>query len=435
MLEKLKNKFIIISMALVATVLLIVFAALIASTYETRRSLTMASLRMMIERRADEGEIKPHFGKDGAEAETAEFTETGGESTGSEAVQDESAGSQEGIPTEGDYKDEPNGGKFSNYSYSLIPTFCVVLDDSGEVVDCYTNNATVSESLISELMDIVLEDEHESGQLASYSLRWLKQETPEGIKIAFADTGHETESMGRLVVSSLIIGGLALVALYFISLFLAKLALKPVEVSWEQQKRFVADASHELKTPLTIILANTEILLSHKNDTVNEQVKWVKNTREEATRMRRLVDDLLWLAKSDAARISRNYGEVNLSELVENSVLQFESLAFDGNVELSAEVESGISLPADAGAVRQLLSILIENACKYAGRSGKASVNLKRRGETAELAVFNTGDTIPKEDLPHVFERFYRSDKSRVRDTGGFGLGLAIAKTIADNNG
>ena len=396
MLAKLKRKFILINMLLVSVVLIVVFVSLIVSTYENRRAETMQALKIAIERgfEPEQPFDKPVIGGGG-----------------------------------------PGAGKQDEPKFNSTLTFCVKLDSEGRVIDTYAKNATVSEETVAAAVEAVSGSEGDTGMINALSLRWLRVPTPTGTKVAFADTEYETVVMRKLVISSLIIGALALVAFYFVSLFLSNVAIKPVEKSWEQQKRFVADASHELKTPLTIILANTDILLAHRGDTVSGQLKWVENTREEASRMKRLVDDLLWLAKSDDARSLDERREFSLSDVVLNCILQFESVAFDADVTFSSDVDEGILLCSSESRVRQLLGILLENACKYAGEKGRASVSLKKTAEGASLKVNNTGAAIPSGDLPHIFERFYRSDRSRGRQTGGFGLGLAIAKTICDNLG
>ena len=396
MLAKLKRKFILINMLLVSVVLIVVFVSLIVSTYENRRAETMQALKIAMERGFDPEQPfdKPVIGGGG-----------------------------------------PGAGKQDEPKFNSTLTFCVKLDAGGRVIDTYAKNATVTEETVAAAVEAVSGSEDDTGMINALSLRWLRVQTPMGTKIAFADTEYETVVMRKLVISSLIIGALALVAFYFVSLFLSNVAIKPVEKSWEQQKRFVADASHELKTPLTIIFANTDILLAHRGDTVSGQLKWVENTREEASRMKRLVDDLLWLAKSDDARSLDERRDFSLSDVVLNCILQFESVAFDANVTFSSDVDEGILLCSSESRVRQLLGILLENACKYAGEGGRVSVSLKKAAEGAALTVNNTGAPIPSSDLPHIFERFYRSDRSRGRQTGGFGLGLAIAKTICDNLG
>ena len=204
-----------------------------------------------------------------------------------------------------------------------------------------------------------------------------------------------------------------------------------MERAWQQQRQFVADASHELKTPLTVILASTDIVLSHPSDLVSDQAKWLSNTREEARQMKGLVEDLLFLARSDDARLAFRPMETGLSQLVEGCLLPFEPVAFEAGVTLTAELSPGLTVQGDESQLRRLVRILLDNGVKYAGGPQPAvTVTLVRQQDKIRLTVHNTGDPIPPEHLPHLFERFYRADPSRDRAQGGYGLGLAIANSI-----
>ena len=232
------------------------------------------------------------------------------------------------------------------------------------------------------------------------------------------------------------VGALALGVFFLISLLLSSLALRPAAAAWEQQRRFVADASHELKTPLTVILTNTGILLSHTGDPIAKQQKWVEYIRDEAQRMRTLVEDLLFLAKNDGERTGELQPEpVALTELVWSALLPFEPVAFEQGVELVSDVEERIGIIGRADQLRRLVAILLDNAVKYAGPGGKVVLRLELGEKNGvRLTVNNTGAPIPPEHLPHLFERFYRADDSRARASGGYGLGLSIAKSIVDKH-
>ena len=253
-------------------------------------------------------------------------------------------------------------------------------------------------------------------------------------QIAFCDRSWEQASLWRLVINSLLIGAGALVVFFLISLFLSHLALKPVEEAWRQQRQFVADASHELKTPLTVILANTGIVEGHSGDTVASQAKWISYIREEAQRMKGLVEDMLFLARHDDARQPAKFQPCSLSDLVTGCVLRFESVAFEAGVELESDIQPGLTLQGDADCLERLVMILLDNGVKYAGEPGRVERTLRRRQERPVLAVTNTGPPIPPEHLEHLFQRFYRVDGSRSRKEGGYGLGLAIAQTIVQDH-
>ena len=252
--------------------------------------------------------------------------------------------------------------------------------------------------------------------------------------MAFADQSWESSSLRTLILNCLLVWALAMAAFFFVGLFLSSLALRPVEPAWKQQRQFVADASHELKTPLTVILANTGIVLAHPSDTVAVQSKWLEYTQEEARQMKGLVEDLLFLAKSDAARQEFQTAQVDLSELVQGCLLPFEPVAFEAGVRLDAQVDPGLMLTGDEAQLRRLVRILLDNGVKYAGAEGAVSLTLTRQQDKLRLTVRNTGTPIPPEHLPHLFERFYRADAARNRAQGGYGLGLAIARAIVEHH-
>lgn len=214
-----------------------------------------------------------------------------------------------------------------------------------------------------------------------------------------------------------------------ISYFLAKWALRPAENAWNRQQQFVADASHELKTPLTVILANLRILLSHKEDSIASQECWIKNTQSEAESMKNLVEELLFLARSDANLASVPKSAQNLSDLTWNTLLLFEPVAYEQGVTISENIMPDLMVFADSEQIRRLLTILLDNACKYAEGEKHVTLNLSCQRDTIFLTVKNTGKQIPADELPLLFERFYRSDKSRTKS--GYGLGLSIAQAIA----
>lgn len=319
--------------------------------------------------------------------------------------------------------------------FQTTPVFWVSLDEDGTVLSVHGEEVSVSDEVLQEIVSRALEEGGPTGKLSGYGLRYLVQETREERQVAFADMSAEREQLTRLLLTSLLVGAGALAAFWAVSLFLSRWALRPAERAWEQQRRFVADASHELKTPLTVILANMGILLAHRDETVQSQCRWVENTREEAVRMKKLVDDLLFLARSDSERAALARSAFCLSDTVWSAVLPFEPVAFEQGVDLQSEIEPEICFWGDEGQLRRLTVILLDNACKYAGEHGKVTLQIRREQDRALLSVSNTGAPIPKEHLQHLFERFYRADESRDRRRGGYGLGLSIARSIVENHG
>ena len=234
------------------------------------------------------------------------------------------------------------------------------------------------------------------------------------------------------------LGGIFLLAgflVFGLSFFLARMSLRPVEHAFSEQQRFVQDASHELKTPLTVILANLSILKSRPASSIQEEMLWIQNTETEARRMQELTERLLFLAKADSKRLSPKIERLSLSQLTEAAALPFTALAFERGLTLDTKLEAELFVKGDSQALTQLLAILIDNALKYASSGSAVTVRLARQKKQALLSVHNEGEVIPQDALPHLFDRFYRVDKSRARAQGGYGLGLSIAKTIASAHG
>ena len=269
---------------------------------------------------------------------------------------------------------------------------------------------------------------------------WKSSELGSYTRIALVDTSSSDSVLRTQAIGNVGIICAALLALWLITWWLSSWALKPVEEAWNQQRRFVADASHELKTPLAVILANTQILQTHTGVS-EDAMRWVESTADEAEHMKALVGDLLQLARADesAAGGSANamrHEDIDLSEMVETAALEFDAVAFERGCMLETSIDEGIHLNGDPEWIERLVRILIDNACKYAEKESTVTVRLEAAPSGSTLSVHNMGNPIDPEDLPHVFERFYRSDKARSRGgEGGFGLGLAIAKSIADAHG
>ena len=274
----------------------------------------------------------------------------------------------------------------------------------------------------------------ETGRLSAYDLRYMKRTTESGLRIALIDTSVETSILRDLVLHSLLIGGAALGAFFVVSILLARWAVRPIERAWEKQRQFVADASHELKTPLTVILSNAEMVAREVSGD-RQNARRMENIQAEGLRMKRLIEEMLTLARSDADETKPTLSQVGLSDLVTESVLLFESALYEDGKHLGYEIEDGIEVDGEATQLRQLVDILLDNAGKYTARGGTIELLLRRTGrKMVELSVRNEGDPIVGEDLQRIFERFYRVDQAREHH-GGFGLGLSIAQRIVAEHG
>ncbi|WP_336787733.1 sensor histidine kinase [Paenibacillus sp. MMO-177] len=214
--------------------------------------------------------------------------------------------------------------------------------------------------------------------------------------------------------------------------FLAARALIPIRRSWDKQQRFVADASHELRTPTAVIRARTELLLRHPDHSIERESSNIAVILQETKRMGKLVDDLLTLARSDSNQLQILQSDVAIDSLLTEVAEQFRFLADTKGIEIEVQTEGPLVIPADEGRLRQLLIIVLDNALKYTPASGRIEAVCRLQSHSVYLSVSDTGCGIPEEDLPHVFERFYRGDKMRSRAQGGTGLGLSIARWIVD---
>ena len=215
----------------------------------------------------------------------------------------------------------------------------------------------------------------------------------------------------------------------YISNRLTKWLTKPVIASFDKQKQFIVDASHELKTPLSVIMASAEALEEDP-----KEKKWLNNIKTEAERMNKLVIDLLDLAKSENINDKQNYSINNLSKIIEKTSLTFESLVYENKLELETNIEDDIMYKCDSDKIKQLLGILLDNAIKHSNDNSKIFVNLCKNKNNITKKIKNKGKEIPKEEQEKIFDRFYRADESRNRNENRYGLGLAIAKNIVANH-
>jgi signal transduction histidine kinase len=234
----------------------------------------------------------------------------------------------------------------------------------------------------------------------------------------------------------LLFGGVAgLLVAIAAGYYLANRALIPIRLSLEKQQQFVSDASHELRTPLSVIQAHTELLLRHPEHTIEQDSKHVSTVLQEARRMSKLVGGLLTLARTDSNQLELDIKPVEFDRIVQESVRKMQMLAEVKDIILHTEIDSTMAMQADEERLHQLLITLLDNAIKYTPEGGLVRVICRKLAHSVHLEVEDTGIGITSENLPHIFDRFYRGDKARTRQEGGTGLGLAIAKWIVERHG
>lgn len=379
MIRKLRVKFVVINMAMVSIMLCIIFGLVYNST---RHNLETESINMM-----------------------------------------------QGIatrPIELDRPDVPN----DQLPELKLPYFSIALNKEDEVIATGGGYYDLSdEEFLKTLVAEANATQQQVGVLDERGLRFYRADTPMGATLVFADMSSETRTLTSLVKTSLLIAGLSFLGFLVISIFLSRWAVKPVAAAWRRQKQFIADASHELKTPLTVILTNAELLQS-EGYTPAERSNFSQSILLMGQQMKLLVEKMLELARSDAEQSAPAMQPVELSKLVLDSAISFEGVFVDKGLLLESQIEPDITIQGNGQALQQLVDILLDNAQKYSAPGGVTTVQLSSCGQAkCRLQVSNPGAEIPPEDLKKIFQRFYRMDKARSRD-GSFGLGLSVAESI-----
>ncbi len=315
---------------------------------------------------------------------------------------------------------------------SLIPLVVYRLEnDNSLVLIPRLSSASIENDILQEALQILDDKPNGFGELTSLGLNYYKEYQGDNKLIAFADLSY-TSSWQSLALVLFFVGIGSIVVFFIILLFYSNWALRPVKEAWSAQRQFVADASHDLKTPLTVILANTSILLKRPHDSIASQSQWVESTQSEAHTMQRLINEMLELAQVESATLPEIEKEnINFSELVEGESLLFDSVAFEKSCRYDCSFDDEIIIKGNEDRLHKLVSTLIENAFKYVDESGQVKISLKKENRHAVLSIFNSGNFIDEKDLEHIFDRFYRTDKARTSSARGFGLGLAIARQIA----
>lgn len=309
-----------------------------------------------------------------------------------------------------------------------LPYFYVSVSPLGEVLATAGGYFDLSDQEnLKEIIAQALAAEEKMGSLPQYSLRFLKQATPFGLTMVFVDTSSETATLHSLVRNCVFIGILSFSAFLGLSFLLARWAISPVERAWNQQKQFVADASHELKTPLTVIMTNAELLTEGE-----EQSGQCANAiLAMSHQMRGLVESLLELARADNGTAKMEFTRLNLSEVLTEALLPFEPVYFEKGLTLENEIEENLFVRGSENHLRQVAEILLDNGSKYAAPQGTVQLRAQRQGGHCVFSLASPGEPISREDLKNIFKRFYRIDK--VRSQGGsYGLGLAIAQSIVE---
>lgn len=324
-----------------------------------------------------------------------------------------------------DDNEKPQMGQVPNTDFRMDSYVAVKITTSGNMSGIVSGSiVNLDMAAIKDMVSIAVNRGRSSGEIQDW--QYIIRTKSYGSLAVFIDVSAQNQLEKNLLLMS---GGiLSLVWLIMLGLafFLSRWVSRPVEKAFAAQTRFVADASHELKTPISVINANLAVLESSGK----KHNKWLGYIQTETARMNGLVNSLLTLATMDDPSFTRNDTQVQLDDLIQSCVLPFESLMFESGIQLEMNCEKSLSINGDRDKLAQMVRLLVENAVKHTKDGGKIVIELKRKGNKKIFSIYNEGDAISQADGARIFERFYRTDFARDRDSGGYGLGLSIAKAI-----
>ena len=322
-----------------------------------------------------------------------------------------------------DKPDNRPPGQRSDYELSTF--YSVAFSADGTVLSIFDGEKTVSSNdNLTELARQILNEGNSSGRTGNLS--YVVTQKDGYTLVAFMDNTVSEAGLQTMMRNALLVGGASLVVMFFISMLLAKRIIRPLEENDKQQKQFISDASHELKTPIAVIGANADILsreLGHN--------EWLSNIQYESNRMGELVKQLLELSSAENREVPME--ELDFSHVVTGESLVFETFAFENGKALQSNIEEGIVLTGNQNQLTQVISVLLDNALRHATGT-QIELNLRKQGHNAVLSVSNEGEEISQEQLKHLFDRFYRVDDVRNSEENHYGLGLSIAQAVVQKH-
>ena len=426
MIKHLRRRFTAVLMSLLGTVMLIVLGAVYVSMYraEIMNTDRIINFAMNLEMHKDNTDPPPQSPPDGIEEPPKDFEGD---------IHFDSFFFPQRTRQTRDRTDDISTGWIS-----------VTVDSSGMITDIFRSQQLYGsedednmDAAAHAAAENILSNGNQKGIISvdGISYRYEMRDKDSGKVIVLLDRTNEVSTMTRLLVILAGIFALSLVVLFLLSVLLSKWAVTPIEDAWNRQRVFFSNASHELKTPLAVISANLDVITSNPDETVAEQGKWFGYIRSEADKMSRLINEMLYIAREERTDSKTVMAELDLSEAAEGACLAMEAVAFEKGKTLITDIEPNVTVKGDKESLTRTINILIDNAVSHSSEHSEITVRLKKSRGKAKLTVENQGKPIPKEDLQRIFDRYYRTDASRSRDTGGFGLGLAIAKTVAEKHG
>ncbi|WP_434748869.1 sensor histidine kinase [Paenibacillus amylolyticus] len=453
MFKKLRNRFLIVNLVSISIMMLVAFVTIYTITYQNVQRETNMELYKV----SDFYHISYGLGAQQSRGEG----KNGGAGTGTGMISGSGSDVDVGMKSEsatvpfsngrGGGNKSMNGGNFGGFrgpggDPSAPParsvSFMIQTDKQWEITDTHSL-FDMEESFYTQALQKIDqgktgqgESNRWTGQFALDGTDWAYVVDPsrDGHMIVFMDVTAQQGILTNLIYTFTVVGLIMFVVIYFLSRYFASRSIAPVREAFEKQKQFIADASHELKTPLATINTNTDVLLANQEETIGSQAKWLHYIKSETERMSGLTNDLLYLTQMDDSRSTMIHTKFNMSDAVESIILPMEAVIFEKNITLDYNIDSDLMVHGNREQIKQVVLILLDNAVKYSGPKGAVNISLQRQNHDVLLTVFNTGEGIAPEHLDRIFDRFYRTDSSRARKHGGHGLGLAIAKSIVEQH-
>ena len=446
MIKRLKRKYTLVVMLAVISVLGVIITAINLVSYSSVNSQLDDKLLMIIDNEGKMPEFPPPnipsvdeiLNPDGDGDEESDADDPTDEDTGDNIGTDTDSedSDTDSDKTDEDEKEPDEEVDKEEYVFdSMSPEtpfetrfFVVKFDTDGTITSTDTSKVvSVDDALAQHYARVVLLEDDEAGYLSTY--RFMKSESDDGTICVFIDANREIESVRSFVVASIIISIIGIIMVFVIVVLLSEVALKPIIESYEKQKRFITDAGHEMKTPLTVISANTEIIEMESGES-----QWTEGIKNQVSKLAALTEKLVILSKMEEG-VKLEMNEFSLSDAMFDTCDQYRSIAMSSGVELDLSITESVTMVGNEGEIRRCVALLLDNAFRYVNKGGKVEVKVQKLNRGVELKFLNTTDGVEKGSLDRWFDRFYRTDLSRNSSTGGSGIGLSVVKAIVHAHG
>lgn len=303
--------------------------------------------------------------------------------------------------------------------------FIIKTDGNGEIIETNMQHiASVNQEEALKMLDEVIQKGKDIGYYGNY--KYEITTTDYGRLIVFLDCTLQLNNIKSIIEQSIVIIGIGLIIVFICVSILSKKALTPIIENIEKQKQFITNAGHELKTPVAVIMANTDVM----EMTSKENTEWIKSIKNQATRLDILIKSLLSLANIEEKGVKTNYTEFSITDVIKDEIQEFKAIAKDKKIVFDSS--KNVLMYADINSIKQLVTILLDNALKYTPEDGEIEIKVEKQSKSTKIQFINTCENVENINTKKMFDRFYRGDKSRSKSKEGYGIGLSIAKSIVE---